>query len=126
MSTRIQTFLKSYIFYPDSCGLRSEERFQNNVLNHAMESGFWNPVNFFLWNLESWVLESGIQLKESGIPLTIGIQNPSSTDSNWNPAPGIRNPQRRIQNPGLSWIPLKGVKCGFGVRIHRFRVERTG
>ena len=30
--------------------------------------------------LESWALESGIQLKESGIPLTLGIQNPSSTD----------------------------------------------
>ena len=57
-------------------------------------------------NLESWVLESGIQLKESGIPLTIGIQNPSSTDKYWNPVPGIRNPWRGIQNPGLSWIPV--------------------
>ena len=28
----------------------------------------------------SWTLESGIQLKESWIPLTIGIQNPSFTD----------------------------------------------
>ena len=28
----------------------------------------WNP--FELWNLESWASESGIQLKESGIPLT--------------------------------------------------------
>ena len=28
------------------------------------------------------VLESGIQLKESGIPRTIKIQNPSSTDKN--------------------------------------------
>ena len=26
--------------------------------------------------LESWFLESGIQLKESWIPLTIGIRNP--------------------------------------------------
>jgi len=33
-----------------------------------------------LWNPESWTLESGIQLKESGIPLTIEIRNPSSTD----------------------------------------------
>ena len=32
------------------------------------------------WNTESWALESGIQLKESRIPLTIRIQNPSSTD----------------------------------------------
>ena len=32
-----------------------------------------------LWNQEFWGLESGVQLKESGIPLTIGIRNPSST-----------------------------------------------
>ena len=40
---------------------------------------------------ESWDLESGINLKESAILLTIGIRNPSSTDN------GIRNPR-------LSWI----------------------
>ena len=60
-----------------------------------------NPINFCLWNRES-----GKQLKESGIPLTIGIQNPSSTDKDWNPVPGIRNPRRGIQNPRLSWISL--------------------
>ena len=31
-----------------------------------------------LWSQKSWALEAGIQLKESGIPLTIGIWNPSS------------------------------------------------
>ena len=36
--------------------------------------------NFCLWKMKSLALESGIQLKEYGIPLTIGIQNPSSTD----------------------------------------------
>ena len=41
---------------------------------------FRNPEKFCLWNPESWALESGIQLRESGIPLTIEIQNPSSTD----------------------------------------------
>ena len=65
--------------------------------------------NFCWWNGISWALESGIQLKESGIPLTTGIQNSSSTDKNWNPVPGIRNPQRGIQNPRLSWISLYGV-----------------
>ena len=30
------------------------------------------------------------RLKESGIPQTIGVQNPSSTDKDWNPVPGIR------------------------------------
>ena len=41
--------------------------------------GIQNPGFFCLWNLESWALESIIQLQESGIPLRIGIQNPSST-----------------------------------------------
>ena len=46
--------------------------------------------NFFLCNHEPRVLESGIQLKESRIPLTIGIQNPSSFDKDpestaWDP-----------------------------------------
>ena len=36
--------------------------------------------NFCLWHPESWALESGRQLKESGISLTIGIRNPNFTD----------------------------------------------
>ena len=42
----------------------------------------WNPKcgKIFLWNQESRALESGTWLKESGIPLTIGIQDLSSTD----------------------------------------------
>ena len=42
----------------------------------------WNPESFqvLLCNLESWPLESRIQLKEFGIKVRIGIQNPSSTD----------------------------------------------
>ena len=72
--------------------------------------GIRNVANFCLWNPESWALESGIQLKKSGIPLTmIGIQNPSSSDKDWNPVPGIQNPRRGIQNQRLSWIPLHGA-----------------
>ena len=47
------------------------------------ESWFWNPEKFCVWNSKSeknFFVESGILLKESGIPLAIGIQNPSSTD----------------------------------------------
>ena len=55
--------------------------------------------------------ESGIHLKESGIPLTVEIQNPSSNDKDLNPVPEIRNPRRGIQNPRLSRIRLHKVKC---------------
>ena len=42
----------------------------------------------------------GIQLKESEIPLTMGIQNPSSTDKGWDPVPesGIHSVTSRIQD----------------------------
>ena len=45
--------------------------------------------NFCLWNLESWVLESGIKLNKSGIPLMI----------DWNPKSGIQIPLTEIRNP---------------------------
>ena len=51
---------------------------------------FWNP------QYNSRNPESTIQLKESGI--------------HWNPVPGIRNPQRGMQNPRLSWILLHGTR----------------
>ena len=53
-----------------------------------------NPRKLCLRNPEfSGALESEKQLKESGIPLTIEIQNPTATDKDWNPVPGIRNPR---------------------------------
>ena len=71
--------------------------------------GIRNPETFCLWNPQPWVLESGIQLKESGILLTIKIQNPSSTSKETgNPLPGIRNLRRRILNGNTS-----GRKNGF-------------
>ena len=65
----------------------------------TVESG--KEGKFGLWNLESWASESRIHFKESGFPLMIGIQNPSSTEKDWNPVPGIRNPRCGIQNPRL-------------------------
>ena len=56
------------------------------------ESGIQNPGKFCFWNPESWVLEYGI-------PLTIGIRIPSSTDKDWNPVRGIRNPR---MYPGIT------------------------
>ena len=55
----------------------------------------------------SWTLESGKQLKESGIPLRIVIRNPSSTDKDWDPESktvldsllwGDYNAMKRLQN----------------------------
>ena len=47
---------------------------------------------FLPWNVESLDLESGIQLEESGIPLTIGIRN--STDKD----PGIQSTKRNTES----------------------------
>ena len=63
---------------------------------HVKVSGFRNPRIFCLCIPESekiFFVKSGIlgfgiwniQLKESRIPLTIEMQNPSSTDKYWNP-----------------------------------------
>ena len=46
---------------------------------------------------QPWALESGIQFKGSGIPLTIKIQNPSSTE-------------KKIRNQYV-WITLYRTPC---------------
>ena len=80
---------------------------KEETLQH-LESETWEK--FFRWNPESWALESGIQLKESGIPLTIGMRTPSSSNKDQNPVPGIRiSPRRGIQNPRSCWILLHGM-----------------
>ena len=67
-----------------------------------------------------WISKSGnfaIEIRDPGFgirnstheiwnPTTIGIKNPSSTDKDWKPVPGIRNPMHGIQNPRLFSIPL--------------------
>ena len=42
-------------------------------------------------------MESGIQLKESAVLLKIVMQNPRSTDKDWNPVP--ENPESTAWNP---------------------------
>ena len=50
--------------------------------------------------------------QDTAIPLTIGVQNPSSTGKEIrNRLPGIRNPLHGIENRRLSWIPLHGMIC---------------
>ena len=81
------------------------------IIREIFACGIQNPRKFCMWNLESWALESEIQLKETGIPRTIGIQNPSSTVKDWNP---VKNPESaawipRSKRPRLSWIPFHGA-----------------
>jgi len=53
-------------------------------------------------------MESGIQLKESGIHLKIGIQN--LTDKHWNRVLGIWNTTLGIQNPtDKHWNRVPGL-----------------
>ena len=98
---------------------------------HVKESGFRNRGNFLLWNRESgkirlavsesWTLKFGIQLKESVIPLTIGIRNPSVTDKETRtPVAGTRNLRRGIQNPrlysfGFLYVLGRFSRCYFAV-----------
>ena len=94
----------------DSCiGVKRLLTIYNKMLTkasaHVRESGFGNPWKFCVWNLESWALECGIKLNESGILLRIGIQFNVPLEKT-----GIRNPRRGIQNPRLSWIPLHETK----------------
>ena len=64
-----------------------------------------------LWNPESWVLESGIQIKESGNPITIAIQNSTVLEKNTGIQyleSGIHNVESRIQDcaglfPNMGW-----------------------
>ena len=47
------------------------------------ERGFPNPGSGKIVLVESEILGFGIQLEKSGILLTIGIHNPSSTDKDY-------------------------------------------
>ena len=94
---------------------------------HVKESRFWNTGNFSLWSpgkffiVQSGILSIGIQDTTQGIwdaPLTIGLRNPSSTDKDWNPVPGIWNPWHGIQNLRPSWITLQGVSMCTTFALH--------
>ena len=73
------------------------------------KSGFRNSEHFCLWNPESGKIlpmESailGFRIRNT----SQGVRNPSN---DWNPESKLTdkcwNPERGIQNPRLSWIPL--------------------
>ena len=85
------------------CGIRNHESFV---------CGIRNTPNFCLWDPDSCALESPIQLKESGTPLTTGIQNSSSLTKNlesitWNPESTLRNPESKTWTCSWSTIFLR-------------------
>ena len=126
----IECLLFSAFFYNWERRLQSQKSFSTVGWKKSTisptESGFRNPRIFCFWDPESWALESGIQLMDSGITLTTGIQNPSSIVKNWIPVPGIRNPRHGIQNPVLSWIPSHGATMLTDESLYRyFRQNRT-
>ena len=67
--------------YPKNPGIENFKPPKNNLL-----TSFSRP--------ECWALESGIKLKDSGIPLVIGIWNPGSTDKE----SGFNSVESRIQD----------------------------
>ena len=69
----------------------------------------WIPEsgNILLMNLESWVLESGIQLKESRIPLMIRIQVLLTNTEIQYLESRIHSVESRY--PRLSWFSLHGA-----------------
>ena len=79
---------------PLESGFRIRKIFLVEIQNVGNVScGVQNPR---LWNLE--------YRSRNLDPLTIVIQNP---------VPGIRNTRRIIRNPGMSWIPICGMKFCF-------------
>ena len=92
--------------------------------NPVPESGkFGTRKKVCRWKPKFWALGPGMQLKESGIPLS----NPESKrHTNWNPVSGIRNPGSGIQNSRMSLIPLHRTTLFYwegGRRRGRVRVR---
>ena len=74
-----------YVKLSDDDALQARRMYKcsgEKIRNRPM---YRNPANFCSWNPRSWALESGIQLKESGFPLTVGsgmqVQLPVKFDS---------------------------------------------
>ena len=83
----------------------------NSNLNFKPCCGIRNPRKCCLWNPGCWVLESGIQIKESGIPITIEIKNSTVLQKNTGTQyleSGIHCVESRIQDcaglfPYMGW-----------------------
>ena len=66
------------VLFPRLCRLMWAN--PDSIIKEMFARGTQNLDNYCLYNRESWDLKSGIQAKGSGIPLTIVLRNPSSSD----------------------------------------------
>ena len=81
-------------------GVKFQAAFTRKGRKVALSKGIWELFVYTIRNPGFWNPEYSSRNPES------------STDKYWNPVPGIRNRQRGIQNPRLSWIPLHGAMIG--------------
>ena len=96
----------------------SKRCLEGRLEGFKVSSWFLNIMKLVEYRIaKKWVLESGIQLKESGIPFTIGIQNPNSTHKVRNPVylqSGIDSLETKIQDClGFSYMGQKINHMGF-------------
>ena len=87
---------KSFYISPHvrGCDFQNPRNFASGIRNSEIFAcGIWNPG---LWNPE-------YRLKQCGIPLTIGFQNPSSTDKNYG-TQYLESRLRMVWN-GMVWNP---------------------
>ena len=75
-----------------------------------LDSGNWEIVARGIRNRNPRLKNPENNSRNSN-PKTMGIRNPSSTDKDWNPVRGIRNPRLEVHNPRLSCIPSHGARC---------------
>ena len=73
---------------------------------HVRQSGFRNPGKFACEFRNPWLWNPEYSSQRIWNPTSDWNPESSSTQKDWNPAPGIRNPWRGIRNPRLSWIPF--------------------
>ena len=90
------------------------------ILSHVRESGKFFLVEFGkfrLWNLESQILESEMQLKEFEIPLTIGIRNPKCGIHYRNPESGIHGVEPESKTVLVSFTPVGRINWSLALYI---------
>ena len=91
---------------------------------NARESGILENLAGKIRNPALWNLEYSSRNPESHERLESRIQGPLKKNENL--VPSFRNPQRGIQNPRLSWIPLHVATLYLEAMMHRGPIFNLG